>query len=648
MAFRPTDGEWEGGPQERDESLDAKLDRAVPSGEPEAFLVGVGGAHGGRVYPLTHNTVFIGRSERADVLVVDPSVSAQHARIINGSHGFEIEDLGSTNGTYVDGQRVQRARLRSGDPIAIGQVEFKFLLDRRMEATMTIIPAGLPAGTRRDTALQLYQAPGAGIRQEPPRGGFAYVPPAARRDADEGPSLEEIISRLAVAYRFVERNFRLIAFFAALGCAVGLASIFALPPPGEAVCVLKLQPMIKANPIDGQWNRSPNEEQEVHFFAGAENAFVQQELIADTLKRLTGHDPTEQTVQSYAERLRLDPAIDHTYLARFKERLIDNGKLPATKFLAAHLENYLHREIDHAIRVYSAQADFLRDQLKSVEGDMKTISDERMQFSQKNSDRLPEEASQVLGSRFDLETRRAELTAQVRKLSGELEAQRKALVAEGPIASSKARDSQIYRNSLAEVNRKLTEAQARGLADGHPEIIALKDEKQRLEDLIKQEMASETSATDRQSNAGYQEIQGRIASLEGQLAAARSDLADIGKNLGHVENVVGDLPRVQAGVQRLTHMQEATTQLHGQLFEQLKKAELQLNLERVSAESRYEVIVPTRLAKAGRLRTAAMRAGAGFFLGLILALATIVIRRGREMISKALSNIESRSASSRR
>ncbi len=638
-------GEADGG------GLDAKLDRAVPSSEAEAFLVGVGGENGGRVYPLSHNTVFIGRSELADVLVSDPSVSAQHARIINGSQGFEIEDLGSKNGTLVEGQQVTRARLRSGDRITVGQIEFKFLVDRRVDATMTIIPAGLPAGPRRDAAMMLYRPPGA----RPPTPSnfprFVQTRPADQprlADPDDGPSLEEIISRLAATYRFLERNIRLIAFFAAFGAVIGLLSVAALPAPGEAVCVLKLQPAVKANPVDAQWNRAPSEEQEVRFFAGAETAFVQPALIAETLKKVTGRQPTDATVASYGERLRLDPEADNTYVAKFREKLIDDGKPPANEFLEAHLQNYLHKEISRAIRVFSAQADFLRDQLKTVETDMKRISDEKMQFRQKNSDRLPEEASQMLGSRFELETRRADLLAQVRKLQGDLDAQRRALAQEGPLASNKLQNSQAYRTSVAEVNRKLSEAYGKGLADGHPEIIALKSEKTRLEGLIQEQMATQTSAADRQSSAGYQEIQTRVALLQGQLSAARSDLADTEKNLGRLTTVVGDLPRVQAGVQQLTHMQDATTQLHGQLFDQLKKAELQVNLERVSAESRYEVVVPTHLIKTSQLRTTAIRTGAGFFLGLFLAFATLLVRKAREMVSDALFKLDARPVRSRR
>jgi hypothetical protein len=642
MAGRPSDKDGAGDDKAPppDAGLDAKLDRAVPTGDADAFLLGVGGSHGGRVYPLSHNTVFIGRSELADVHISDPSVSAQHARIINGGQGFEIEDLGSTNGTSVEGQRVARARLRSGDRIVIGQIEFKFLVDRRVDATMMIIPASLPTGARRDQGLMLYQ---------PPPARNTERPAVQQRDPDEGMTLEEVVSRLAVAYRFLQQNFRLIAFFAGIGAFVGLVSVILLPPPGEAVCVLKLQPQIKANPVDAQWNRGlSDDQQEVRFFASAETAFVQPELVAETLRKVTGHAPSEATVTSYADRLRLEPGADRIYKASYHETLIGGGTPTATQFLKAHLETYLHGEITRAIRVFSAQADFLRDQLKTVETEMKRISDEKMQFSQKNSDRLPEEASQMLGSRFDLETRRAELTAQVRKLQGELDARRRALVAEGPLAQNKLHESQVYRQSLAELNRKLSEAYASGLADGHPDVIRLKDEKQRLEGLVQKEMASDTTAMDRQSNAGYQDIQNQVALVQGQLSAARSDLADTERHLGHVQTVVGDLPRVQAGVQQLAHMQDATTQLHGQLFEQLKKAELQLNLERVSAESRYEVVVPTRLVNSGRTKAGAIRAGAGLFLGLLLAFLTLIVRKGRELLTRALFNLDARAVPSRR
>ena len=108
-----------------------------------------------------------------------------------------------------------------------------------------------------------------------------------------------------------------------------------------------------------------------------------------------------------------------------------------------------------------------------------------------------------------------------------------------------AQSSQVYRESLATINRKLSEAYAAGLADGHPEVRQLKDEKQRIETLINDEMRSETTQEDRQANPGLQNLGNRVETLQAQLNAARSDLSDTERSLSQVRKVVGDLPRVE-------------------------------------------------------------------------------------------------------
>ena len=92
MAGHPSDKDGAEGenPDRTEDGLDAKLDRAVPPVGAEAFLLGVGGTHSGRVYSLHHNTVFIGRSDDVDVCVTDPSVSARHA-----AHEIPQQPLGS-------------------------------------------------------------------------------------------------------------------------------------------------------------------------------------------------------------------------------------------------------------------------------------------------------------------------------------------------------------------------------------------------------------------------------------------------------------------------------------------------------------------------------------------------------------------------
>ena len=68
----------------------------------------------------------LGRSDECDYKIVSSRVSREHAEIIRTSGGFAIHDLGSTNGTSVNGQRAEKSRLGDGDLIQIADVELTF------------------------------------------------------------------------------------------------------------------------------------------------------------------------------------------------------------------------------------------------------------------------------------------------------------------------------------------------------------------------------------------------------------------------------------------------------------------------------------------------------------------------------------------
>ena len=70
------------------------------------------------------NIKTIGRAPRADFIVDAALVSRVHCQLSAGAADLEVVDLESTNGTYVNGERIERATLRTGDKLAVGKVEF--------------------------------------------------------------------------------------------------------------------------------------------------------------------------------------------------------------------------------------------------------------------------------------------------------------------------------------------------------------------------------------------------------------------------------------------------------------------------------------------------------------------------------------------
>jgi serine phosphatase RsbU (regulator of sigma subunit) len=85
---------------------------------PRLLLTDADGTH---TYPLLHFPFSLGRSGESDLCMAHAQVSRQHASIESEPDGFYLRDLGSRHGTLRNGERVERARLRSGDRITLGQ-----------------------------------------------------------------------------------------------------------------------------------------------------------------------------------------------------------------------------------------------------------------------------------------------------------------------------------------------------------------------------------------------------------------------------------------------------------------------------------------------------------------------------------------------
>jgi pSer/pThr/pTyr-binding forkhead associated (FHA) protein len=84
------------------------------------------GPAGGLTFRVTHGSLkTLGRAVRADFVLDAPLVSRVHCRFTATAPGvLDVEDLESTNGTFVNGERVKRSALKAGDIVRVGRVEF--------------------------------------------------------------------------------------------------------------------------------------------------------------------------------------------------------------------------------------------------------------------------------------------------------------------------------------------------------------------------------------------------------------------------------------------------------------------------------------------------------------------------------------------
>jgi hypothetical protein len=99
------------------------MENQAPKMSPTRFLAlrFISGKYQGGEFPLSgQREIIVGRSSELDMVLVEDMVSRRHARIACSDQQILIEDLGSTNGTFVNGEKIKRTTLKEGDRVLIG------------------------------------------------------------------------------------------------------------------------------------------------------------------------------------------------------------------------------------------------------------------------------------------------------------------------------------------------------------------------------------------------------------------------------------------------------------------------------------------------------------------------------------------------
>ncbi|HEY0251485.1 MAG TPA: FHA domain-containing protein, partial [Kofleriaceae bacterium] len=112
---------WERAGTELNVPIEREAAQPTLRGAARASLVCVSGPEVGTTYPVGPQALVIGR-ERVDIVIAEAEVSRRHARFVEGPAGYHIEDLGSSNGTLLNGVRIKKPmQVAVGDRIQIGR-----------------------------------------------------------------------------------------------------------------------------------------------------------------------------------------------------------------------------------------------------------------------------------------------------------------------------------------------------------------------------------------------------------------------------------------------------------------------------------------------------------------------------------------------
>ena len=135
----------------------------------------------GKVYPLMKNTLTIGRDINNEIVINDAEVSRQHCRFQLYGDGYVLEDLGSTNGTWVNDERISGSyQLRPGQIIRLGDnVTLAYEMEGYDADATVASPSGQPQAARTNQPPQQARPPQQQYQQPPPpQPQYQQAPPA--------------------------------------------------------------------------------------------------------------------------------------------------------------------------------------------------------------------------------------------------------------------------------------------------------------------------------------------------------------------------------------------------------------------------------------------------------------------------------------
>ncbi len=609
-----------------EESLDEALDAGrgagpgrSPAGEKKAHLVVVQGPDRGRMFPIGQGELVFGRGDDVEGQLNEPSVSQRHAKVICHSGHHMVIDLGSTNGTFVNEERIDGpVQLEHSDSIRIGQTVLTYLVGGQGVANQTV-PLGVrPTEPRRDYALVLRRD--TSLATGYPNTLEEY---AGRRYPTQGNPDWVFYVRSAVKYTKRYAAFALI--MAGIGVAAGTAHAMLRPPSGSAFFEITLSREAKANPVE--------EERSVQFFVAAEKSFTSVSLIKRTLERL-GMDASDGMALAVQRNMGFS-ALDR-YLQVWRGEFEGWKAEEAKELLEKHLDVYLEHELDKNLHVLRAEIALLAEQLEKNSQRLHLTESTLASFKQEHPGAAAGGGAEHYASLTSLEARRDELSAQVKRLKLELNLNRQRLDSGDALLQGRVESASSYTKSITDVEKQITEAKAQGLGELHPKVRQLRAQLAELRSLQAGVIQTEASDIERRSNPAHVRIRERVRDLEVAVRVAETELGQVAARIDSARSVVTDLPGAEAELAKLTRNYSSTKALQDKLYQKVQASRLQLQMEQESARARYDLITPPTAVPPNMPLTIAKRGGIGGFALLFLALVVAVLREGYRYVRSVL------------
>jgi uncharacterized protein involved in exopolysaccharide biosynthesis len=598
-----------------------EVDALAVRSESRACLVVVSGKHPGRIFPLTEPENIIGRARDAQVQIQDKAISGKHAKIAVQADGNYLIDLGSTNGTYLNGARIganQPKLLSFNDSVQVAETVFAYLpshTSEREDMTEQLVRVApqLPGSTGLQLPdphiiAQLLQTSALPLGAEPP-------PPTLAEQ------IEKLLGHIRFGLTILRRNWVPLFSSIALCALAGNVSAILRPPPSEATFSIRITP----STTDDQSRNDPKNQR---FYTAIEQNFMSAGLVDRTLKDMPPKLKRDTPALIALNALKFDSVAYMTYEATYTDADPDY----AVEFVRRHLKTFLDFELNRTLKVRQTELEFLTGRLNDRESELRRTEELLKEFKSKHQDSLPELTPGHLASRESLLQRKADLSAELARTNMELSEARKRQRENAPRLTAKVAAAAPYQTSIVDTKRKLSEARAKGLGPDHPEIVSLEKQLADFERLAETARQAEASELDVGADPAVQALRNRVGDLEVASKGAGAALGEISAMLNRLDNLVADAPEVEAQYAELTRSYAASKEQYGKLFAQVRESQLKFELERTSALARYEVISPPASSGVPLRKALVKRTLIGVALGLFVGLVIVAIRELRRLL----------------